>query len=226
MFAGARAVDEVQVRGWIHVLDFLQGRVRAAEGRSGVELLGVVAAITERSRQQVALFTRLEVDFRLRQDELRVAAASRGLELLESGAIPIEAATLPLLTAVSPSEHVPRILRVLAAEVEAGRGDTGASARRAAARPPSQGILTRRPRRLARGHGRRGRPAALAPAGHPSAPPRKQGFALKQLQQPSGAGLDDPVAHRRLTTAPASISSSAHAARVKVCSLSGSKLSP
>ena len=55
---------------------------------------------------------------------------------------------------------------------------------------------------------------------------RKQAFALKQLQQPSGAGLRRPSHTDGVTTAPASISSSADAARVNHRSLSGSPASP
>ena len=56
---------------------------------------------------------------------------------------------------------------------------------------------------------------------------RQQALALKQLEQPPGAGVEEAVQHTDgVTTAPASISSSAHAARVNHCSLCASPASP
>src|SRR4029450_6218244 len=55
---------------------------------------------------------------------------------------------------------------------------------------------------------------------------RKQAFPPKELQQPLARELRRHSYTHGITTAPASISNSAHAERVKCSSLIGSKLSP
>ena len=55
---------------------------------------------------------------------------------------------------------------------------------------------------------------------------RKQAFALKQLQQPPGARLEEALAHRRHHDRAGVDQQLAHAPRVNHCSLCASPASP
>jgi hypothetical protein len=111
---------ETAEAAWDALVADLEGELRGP--RASLDLLALVAALTDPETRRRWPVGDRSSSWSQRFDDLRAAAGERALGLVESGALPPDALELPLVTS-TPWDQVPRILRVLEREIEAGRGD-------------------------------------------------------------------------------------------------------